>query len=59
MSPVAVHAGALLSSGVEDWDDDGRGVALGPLLEVAAGDAAVHPLTANSNAAPASALAER
>jgi hypothetical protein len=59
MSPVAVHAGALLSSGVEDGDDDGRGVALGPLLEVAAGDATAHPLIANSNATPASALAER
>jgi len=48
-----------LSLGVEDGDDDGRGVALGPLLGVAAVDAAVHPLTANSKAAHASAGAKR
>jgi hypothetical protein len=59
MVPVEIHVGDALSSGVEDGDDDGRGDALGPLLEVAAGDPAVHPLTANRKAAHASDRAKR
>jgi hypothetical protein len=63
MFPVAVHEAAVTSE-VEDGED-AWGVALGPdeseaaLLEVADGDAAVHPLIASSKAAPASAEAKR
>ena len=52
-------------SSVEDGETEARGVALGPAepdaptLEVAAGDAPVHPLTASSKAVPASAPARR
>jgi hypothetical protein len=59
MSPVALHAGAADSSGVEDAEAEAPGVALVPLLEVADGDEAVQPLTASSNAAPAKTPANR
>jgi len=53
MLPVAVQVAAVLASGVEDAEDDSFGVGLDSLLEVADGDAAVHPLAASSKAAPA------
>jgi len=45
--------------GVEDAGDVVLGVALGPVLEVADGDAAVQPLTASNKAALASVPAKR
>lgn len=65
MLAVAVHGGGF-SPGAGDADDPASGVELGPdgsdapLLEVADGDIeVVHPLTASSKAAPASAPANR
>jgi hypothetical protein len=63
MFAVGVHPGAAGSSGVDDAEDDaGGGLAPDPdaaLLEVAAGEVAVHPLTASTQAAPTSAAANR
>jgi hypothetical protein len=53
--PVAVHEGAVLSAGVEDVE----AVASAPLLEVAIGDPAEHPLTASSKVAAATVAANR
>jgi len=47
MLPVAVHAGARLSGDLED----GEAEAPAPLVEVADGDAPVHPLIASSKLA--------
>jgi hypothetical protein len=63
MFAVGVHAAAAGSSGVGDAEDDAGGV-LAPdpdaaLLGVAAGEVAVHPLTATTQTAPASAPANR
>ena len=57
--PVAFQAAAACSPVVEDAEADASGVALGPLLEVADGDASVHPMIADSKAAPASPTANR
>jgi hypothetical protein len=57
--PLAVQAGAACWLGVEDAGDVVLGVALGPVLEVADGDAAVQPLTASNKAALASVPAKR
>ena len=65
MFPVAVHAGAVCSFGVEDAEDDASGVRLGPddlngpPLDVAVGEAEVQPLATSSKAAPTSAAANR
>jgi len=54
---VAVQTVAVFGMVVDAAEDDASGVALraddsdAPKLEVAGGDAAVHPLTANSRAA--------
>jgi hypothetical protein len=55
MLPVVVDAGAVLSAGVEDVEAE----AVAPLLEVADGDAAVHPLTASSRVAAVTVAANR
>jgi hypothetical protein len=54
---VAVHADAGLSADVEDVEAEAFAPA--PSVEVADGDAPVHPLTASSKAAPATAAANR
>jgi hypothetical protein len=54
MLPVAVHAGAELSAGVEDAE----AVAAAPSVDVADDDdAPVHPLTASSKLAAATSAA--
>jgi len=53
MVPVAVHARPGLSA------VDAEAVALAPLVEVAEGDAPVHPLTASSKVAAATVAANR
>jgi hypothetical protein len=55
MLPVAVDAGAGLSAGVEDIE----AFAPAPLVEVADGDPAVHPLKAMSKLAAATSAAKR
>ena len=65
MLPVAVHPGGAVSVGVEDAGTDSWGVALGredsdaPEEAVVDGDAARHPPTARTNAAPARVAAKR
>jgi hypothetical protein len=56
MLPVAVHAGAALPAGVEDVEDEAPAT---PFVEVADGDALVHPLTTTSKLAAASVAANR
>jgi hypothetical protein len=55
MVPVAVHAGAGLSAGVEDVEAEA--FAPTPLVEVADGDAPMHPLTTSSKLATATVAA--
>ena len=55
MFPVAVHTAAGLSAGVEDVEAD----APPALVEVADGDAPVHPLTASRKAVAATIAANR
>ena len=52
-----VHADAGLSADVEDVEAEAVGPA--PLVEVADGDSAVHPLTASSKVAAATVAANR
>jgi len=57
MLPVAVHAGAVLSAGARDVEAEA--VAPAPLVEVADGSPAVHPLTASRKVAAATIAANR
>jgi hypothetical protein len=54
---VAVHAGPAFPADVEDVEAEA--VAPAPLLDVADGDAAEHPLTASSRVATATVAANR
>jgi hypothetical protein len=58
MAPVAVQRPTAVWSGVGDERTEGSDVGFVPLLEVADGDAAVHPLrTSTTNAVPTTVMA--